>query len=112
MSFQAMRRVLLARATAATLGGLRLSNSRSHGEELLRLFVAWRIQAMAPLTSTARKRSSPARVMPPSFCRPAVEWSLGVSPIQAAQRRPERKAWGSTILVTNRQAPIGPIVGT
>jgi hypothetical protein len=92
MIFQAMRAVLLASATAATLGGLRLSSSTSHGEGLPRLLLACWMQVVAPLTSTARKRSSPARVMPPSLCLPAVEWSLGVRPIQAAQRRPERKA--------------------
>ncbi len=92
MIFQAMRAVLLASATAATLGGLRLSSSTSHGEGLPRLFLACWMQVVAPLTSTARKRSSPARVMPPSLCLPAVEWSLGVRPIQAAQRRAERKA--------------------
>jgi DNA invertase Pin-like site-specific DNA recombinase len=39
---------------------------------------------VAPTTSTLRNPSSPARVIPPSLTLPAVEWSFGVKPIQAA----------------------------
>src|SRR5258708_20317947 len=95
MIFQAVGGVLLASATAATLGGLRLSNSTSHGEGLPRLFLACWMQVVAPLTSTARKRSSPARVMPPSLCLPAVQLSLGVRPSQAAPPRAPAEARGS-----------------
>jgi hypothetical protein len=40
------------------------------------------ITAVAPITSRSRRSSSPARLIPPSFCRPAVETSRGVMPIQ------------------------------
>jgi hypothetical protein len=49
----------------------------------------------APTTSTLRNPSSPARVMPPSLILPAVEWSFGVKPIQAANWRPDRNSAGS-----------------
>ena len=85
-----MRAFLLASATAASFGALRLSRSTSQGEgwpgpASLAGSPPWRRH------QNARKASSPARVMTPSRVLPAVEWSLGVSPIQAAKCRPERK---------------------
>jgi hypothetical protein len=41
--------------------------------------------AVAPTTNTLRK-ASPPLVMTPSLTLPAVEWSFGVKPIQAATR--------------------------
>src|SRR5882757_6261573 len=67
--------------------------------------------AVAPTTSRLRKVSSPARVIAPSFCLPAVEWSLGVRPSQAANCRPEPKACGSGVFITSSEAMTGPIVG-
>jgi len=84
---------LLASATAATFFGLRASKAKSHGA--VRPGLAARITAVAPITSSRRKSSSPARLIRPSFCRPAVESSRGVMPTQAAKRRPERKALAS-----------------
>ena len=70
--FQAMRAILLASATAANFGGLRLRSSTSQGDPRPLRRTCW-ITAVAPTTSTLRKVSSPARVMTPSLTLPAVE---------------------------------------
>jgi len=88
----------LANATAASLGGLRLRRSMSQGDARPLQPTACLITAVAPDTSTARKASSPARVMTPSLTLPAVEWSLGVNPIQAANWRPDRNSSGAGVL--------------
>jgi len=88
MSFQATRAVLLANATAANFGDLRFRRSANQGDALP-WRSACRITAVAPTTSTLRSCSSPARVMPPGLALPAVEWSFGVRPIQAANCRPD-----------------------
>ena len=60
--------------------------------------------AVAPTTSRLRSVSSPARVIRPSLVLPAVEWSFGVRPSQAAKWRPERKAYGwASSLPASRQ---------
>ena len=74
-----MRAVLLASATAANFGGLRLRSSVSQGDGLPPRW-ACRITVVAPTTSTLRNAWSPARVIPPSLTLPAVEWSFGVKP--------------------------------
>ncbi len=66
---------------------------------------------VAPTTNTLRKASSPARVMPPSLTLPAVEWSFGVKPIQAANSRPARNSSGAGVFIISRTAPIGPTLG-
>ena len=73
-------------------------------------FACW-ITAVAPATSTLRKLSSPARVILPSRVLPAVEWSFGVRPIQAAKCRPDGNICGSGAFITSVVAPIGPIPG-
>ncbi len=70
--------------------------------------LTWWITAVAPKTK-ATQASSPARVIIPSRCLPAVEWSFGVKPIQAAKSRPERKARASETFIAT--APTGPIAG-
>ena len=67
-----MRAILLASATAANFGDLRLSSAASQGDALP-LRKAWRITAVAPATSTLRNPPSPARVITPSLTLPAVE---------------------------------------
>ena len=111
ISFHAMRANLLANATAASLGGLRLRMSISQGDARPLQPTACLITAVAPDTSTARKASSPARVMTPSLTLPAVEWSLGVNPIQAANWRPDRNSSGAGVFIISNAAPIGPIPG-
>ena len=73
ISFQAMRAVLLASATAASFGGLRLTSAVSQGDGFPCAFLACWITAVAPTTKTPRNASSPARVMTPRRCLPAVE---------------------------------------
>src|SRR5271167_543259 len=73
------RAVLLAKATAASLRGLRLSRLSSHGEVAGRPGLACWTTAVAPSTNNCRSRSSPARLMPPRRCLPAVEHWRGTS---------------------------------
>src|SRR5438128_7032447 len=105
-----MRAILLAKATAASLRGLRLSKLSSHCEVAGRLGLACWMTAVAPSTSNCRSRSSPARLMPPRRCRPAVERSRGTSPSQAAKCRAEANFPAST-RSAKFSAPIGPIPG-
>jgi len=91
-----MRAILLAKATATSLRGRRLSNSRSHKEAFGQPGLACWITAMAPSTSNCRRRSSPARLMPPSRCLPPVERCCGTRPSQAAKWRPDLNWPGST----------------
>jgi len=67
-----MRAVLLASATAASFGDLRLRSAASQGEARPLRRACW-ITAVAPTTSTLRSASPPARVMTPSLTLPAVE---------------------------------------
>src|SRR5215472_8138953 len=87
---------------------------RSVGE--VRPGLAARITAVAPMTSKRRKSSSPVRLILPSFCRPAVEFSRGVMPIQEAKCRPERKARGSVTLraklTAQRSSARAPALGS
>src|SRR5215472_16103946 len=80
---QTMRATLLATATAVSFLDLRASKASSHGAA--RPGLAARITAVAPITSNRRRSSSPARLILPSFCRPAVEASRGVMPTQEAK---------------------------
>ena len=85
---QAMRAILLARATATSLGSFLASSFRSQGDCGPRPLRRVLQRAVAPTTSVLRKASSPARVMAAlRRWRPAVEWSFGVNPIQAAKWR-------------------------
>src|ERR1700726_1175945 len=82
-----MRAILLASAIAASFGDdLRASRASNQGDAWPRPCLACWITAVAPATNTLRNISSPARVIVPSRVLPAVEWSFGVSPIQAANR--------------------------
>src|SRR3954453_9449157 len=110
-----MRASLLASATATSFGGLRWRRSRIQAMSPVPLRQrpsrTRLIRAVAPTTSTLRSASSPARVIPPSRTLPAVEWSLGVSPIQAANCRPDRNASGAGVFLVSNVAPIGPTPG-
>src|SRR3981081_3851372 len=101
-----MRAVLLASATAASFGGLRLSSASSQGDP--RPCLACLITAVAPATSTLRSISSPARVILPSRGLPAGEWAFGVSPIQAAKCRPEGNRRGGGRPLTEGAGPARP----
>src|SRR5271170_17457 len=107
---QIIRAILLARATAASLRGLRSSNFKSHGEADLLPGLANRMTDIAPTTSNCRNRSLPALLMPPMRCLPPVDFSFGVNPIQAEKCRPEAKLAGSTVNVAVI-APTTPMPG-
>src|ERR1700691_891818 len=79
-------------------------SAMSQGEGLPRALLTCWITAVAPLTKVPRKASSPARVMTPSRCLPAVEWSFGVKPSQAAKSRAVRKARGSGTFIASSAA--------
>ena len=66
--------------------------------------------AVAPSTSNWRSRSSPARLMPPKRCLPAVEHWRGTSPSQAAKWRADLNCAAST-RNAKFSAAIGPIPG-
>src|SRR2546423_10973237 len=100
-----MRAILLASATAASLGGLRFSSATSQGDGWPRPRRTCWITAVAPATNRLRKTSSPARVILPSLVLPAVEWALGVSPRHAAEGRPEEEARGSGVSITSALGP-------
>src|SRR5258707_13486901 len=106
-----MRAVLLASATAACFGVLRLSNSANQADGfVLPRRTCW-ISAVAPTISVLRSISSPARVITPRRVLPAVEGFFGVSPSQAPKARPGRKALGSGNLIANTVALFGRLLG-
>src|ERR1700742_1603973 len=105
-----MRAVLLASATAAHFGDLRLRISTSQGDAFPPRRTCL-ITAVAPTTSTLRNPSSPARVITPSLVLPAVEWAHGVKQIQAANWRPDRNSSGSGVFILSNTAPIVPTPG-
>ena len=71
------------------LGGLALQERQHPAGWVLRSAPAvCRITAVAPTTRQLRSIGSPARVMRPGRALPAVEWSRGVSPSQAAKSHP------------------------
>ena len=66
-------RRLVGERDGGELGRLALESSTSQGEWLVRPRLTCWMTEVAPATSTLRSVSSPARVMPPSRCLPAVE---------------------------------------
>ena len=69
------------------------------------------MSAVASSTSSCRSRSSPARLMPPRRCLPAIEHWRGTSPSQAAKCRADLNCVAST-RSAKFSAAIGPIPGT
>src|SRR5437762_13990995 len=106
-----MRAILLASATAASLGGLRFSSATSQGDGWPRPRRTCWITAVAPATNRLRKTSSPARVILPSLVLLAVERSFGVSPMLAVKCRPVLYVLAPGLFIFNAVAPIGPIAG-
>src|SRR2546429_2674520 len=106
-----MRAILLASATAASLGGLRFSSATSQGDGWPRPRRTCWITAVAPATNRLRKTSSPARVILPSLVLPAVGGALGGSPSPAAEGPPEGKRRGSGGFLPPARAPSPPPPG-
>src|SRR5256885_15895760 len=75
-----MRAILLASATAASLGGLRFSSATSQGDGRPRPRRTCWITAVAPATNRLRKTSSPARGILPSLGLPAGGWGFWGNP--------------------------------
>src|SRR2546430_10055922 len=101
-----MRAILLASATAASLGGLRFSSATSQGDGRPRPRRTCWITAVAPATNRLRKTSSPARVILPSLVLPAVGRALGGSPSQAPEGPPGGEAHGSGRFITRPLAAV------
>src|ERR1035437_1193529 len=100
---QMIRAILLARATAASLRGLRSSNCRSHAEADLLPGLAKRMTDMAPTNSNCRNLSLPALLILPMRCLPPVECSFGPGAYPGQQCRHQR-AGG-----TRRRLPAGGV---
>ena len=107
---QAMRAILLASATAATLIGRRSIRRASQGR-FVPCWWAYRTTAMAPATSSQRKCRLPCFEIPPSLSLPPVEYCLGTKPIHAARLRPDVNSFQSPTSATRAVATIGPTPG-
>src|SRR6266511_2173037 len=107
---QAMRAILFASATAATLIGRRSIRRASQGR-FVPCWRAYRMTAMAPATSSQRKCRLPCFEIPPSRSLPPVECCLGTKPIHAARLRPDENVFQSPTSATNAVATIGPTPG-
>ncbi len=110
MMAQAIRAILLARATAATLIGRRSMMRVSHSR-FVPCCLAYRMTAIAPTTSNHRKYRFPCFEIPPSRSLPPVECCLGTRPIQAARLRPDENTFQSPTSATRALATIGPTPG-
>jgi hypothetical protein len=111
MSAHAILAILLARATATTRTGF-LSKSRRTQADLVELsFLAYLMTAIAPTTSKVRIYASPILVIPPSRSFPPDEFWRGVSPIQAANSRPDAKTEGSDTVAATADAVMAPKPG-
>jgi hypothetical protein len=107
---QAIRAILLASATAATLTGRVAIRRASHGR-FVPCCRAYRITAIAPATSSHRRYRLPCFEIPPSRSLPPVECCLGTRPIQAARLRPDENAFQSPTSATRAVATIWPMPG-
>src|SRR3989442_4891091 len=99
-----MRAILLASATAASLGGLRFSSATSQGDGRPRPRRTCWITAVAPATNRLRKTSSPARVILPSLVLPAGGWAFWGKPRQGAEWPHEGEARGTGGFLTSAAA--------
>jgi len=107
---QAMRAILLASATAATLIGRRSIRRVSQGR-FVPCWRAYRMTAMAPATSSQRKCRLPYFEILPSLSLPPVECCLGTKPIHAARLRPDANTFQSPTSAISAVATIGPTPG-
>ena len=107
---QAIRAILLARATAATLIGRR-SMMRVSQRRFVPCRLAYRMTAMAPATSSQRRYRLPCFDIPPRLSLPPVECCLGTKPIHAARLRPDANVFQSPTSAMRAVATIGPTPG-
>src|SRR2546429_1127185 len=103
-----MRAILLASATAASLGGLRFSSATSQGDGRPRPRRTCWITAVAPATNRLRKTSAPARVILPSLVFPAGGAAFGGSPGPAPEGRAGGEAAGAGGFLTHAGGPPRP----
>ena len=106
-----IRAILLARATATSMRGLRVSMRSNHDPAGAPFCTAQRTTALAPMINRRRIVRSPLFEVPPSFCLPPVDRCNGVSPSQAAKSRPLAKvcAGGAKALIAAAVARFGRI---
>src|SRR6266540_3422074 len=103
---QAMRAILFASATAATLIGRR-SIRRASQSRFVPCWHAYPMTAMAPATSSQRKCRLPCFEILPSRSLPPVECCLGTKPIHAARLRPDENVFQPPTSATRAVATIG-----
>src|SRR2546427_10956297 len=103
-----MRAILLASATAASLGGLRFSSATSQGDGRPRPRRTCWITAVAPATNRLRKTSSPARAILPSLVFPAGGRGLGGRPRPGPEGPAGGEPRGTGGFFTHGRAPLGP----
>jgi hypothetical protein len=102
---------LLAKATATSIRGLRVSMRCNHDPAGAPFRAAQPTTALAPMISRRRIVRSPLCEVPPSLCLPPVDRCTGVRPSQAAKSRALEKvcAGGAKALIA--AAVMGPIPG-
>src|SRR6266498_3590439 len=100
---QAMRAILLASATAATLIGRRSIRRVSQGR-FVPCWRAYRVTAIAPAASSQRKCRLPCFEILPSLSLPPVECCLGTKLIDAARPRPDENVFQSPTSATSAVA--------
>jgi hypothetical protein len=111
MTVQTTRAILFAMATLATRTGFLASSATSRGSAVSGLYLARRINDVAPITRSFLRYRSPILVICPRRSFPPLEFCEGVSPSQAANSRPERNCLGLATNATSAVAPTGPMPG-
>lgn len=104
-----MRAILFAKATAATIFGLRATSAASQRLALPPLRTTQRITLMAPTISNRRMSVCPILLTDPSLAFPPVDLCRGTKPSQAAKLRPLSNVSRSGANAATAPAVTGPI---
>lgn len=106
-----MRAVLLAKATATSILGLRANILASHGSVVSPRRIACRTTAVAPVINNRRRSRWPIFDFLPSLGLPPVVCCRGTRPSQAEKSRPRRKLSIGGAKACSAIAVTGPIPG-
>ena len=110
-SAQTLRPVLLARATATSIFGLRATILASHGSVISPRRIAFWTTAMAPMIKSRLRSRWPIFDILPSLGLPPVVCCRGTRPSHAEKSRPRRKLSIGGAKACSAIAVIGPIPG-